>query len=170
MEKVIRGIIEILETARTAAAPGDPLKNVKTIFFGDPVIIAESMLPSIVVMPVSESVSARGTQYDQAEATIRIKLIQNLKETLGASATDTENIKMTEVSIRTFEERDSNGKVKTTTIIGALRSNPELPYQGVPTCQWNGNFDVEYGFTDARGYVAFETSLSIIAKTISDRI
>lgn len=150
MEKVIRGIIEILETARTAAASNDPLKNVKTIFFGDPVIIAESMLPSIVVMPVSESVSSRGTQYDQADATIRIKLIQNLKETLGASSTDTENVKMTEIAVKTFEERDSNGKVKPTTVIGALRSNPELPYQGEKTCEWNGSFNIEYGFTDAR--------------------
>lgn len=33
MEKVIRGIIEILTTARTAAIVGDPIKIVKGIFF-----------------------------------------------------------------------------------------------------------------------------------------
>lgn len=170
MEKIIRGILEILEAAKTAAEPTDPIKKVKSFFFGDPIIIPASMLPAIVVSPVSENVTARGTGVDQADSTIKIKLIQNLKDDLGASAVDPENVKLTENAVRLFEERDTNGKIKPVSIVGAIRSNPEIPYQGVATCQWNGAFSIEYGFTDSRGYVAFETNLNIIAKTISDRL
>ena len=170
MEKIIRGILEILEAAKTSAESTDPIKGVKSFFFGDPILIPASMLPAIVVAPVAESVSSRGTGLDQADATIKVKLVQNLKDDLGASAVDPENVKLTENAVRIFEQRDENGKIKPVSIIGALRSQPELPYQGSASCQWNGSFSLEYGFTDSRGYVAFETNLNIIAKTISDRL
>lgn len=170
MENIIRGIIQILEATKTSAGSTDPIKGVKSFFFGDPVIIPVSMLPAIVVSPVSEQVTARGTAYDQADGTVRVKLVQNLKDNLGASAVDPDNVKLTEQAVRLFEERDSTGKVKPVSIIGALRKNPTLPYNGAKSCEWNGAFALEYGFTDARGYIAFETTLSIITKTLSDRI
>ncbi len=165
----MRGIKEILTAAQAAAQPTDAMSLVKSIFFGDPIIIPESMLPAIVVHPGTSNVTSRGTQMDQEDATIIIKLVQNLKDTLGASEIDSQNVKMTEIALDIFEERDSNDTIKPVTIIGALRKQPEIPYQGKSTCQWNGAFNTAYSFTDSRGYVAFETNMSILAKTISDR-
>jgi len=170
MEKVIRGIVEILTNARTAAITGDPIKIVKGIFFWDPILIPISQLPAIVVAPVSDTITARGTQYDQADATIRVKLVQNLKDDLGSNTLAPENLKLAEYAIQLMEQRDTNGKIKTVSITGALRAQPELPYQWSKSVDWNGSYSIEYGFTDVRWYIAFETTLTIAVKTISDRL
>lgn len=127
METIIRGILEIISNAKTAAPALSPIKSIKAMYFGDPIIINASNLPALIVMPISEQVSSRGTQYDQADSVIKIKLIQDLKQGLGTS-TPTDN-EMTEYALKIFEERDSNGKIKTSSIIGALRAQPSLPYQ-----------------------------------------
>ncbi len=170
MEKVIRWIIEILTAARTSASVWDPIKKVKGIFFWDPILIPLSQLPAIVVAPISDLITARGTQYDQADSTIRVKLIQNLKDDLWSSAIDQENLKLAEYAVQLMEQRDSNGKIKTVSVTGALRAQPELPYQWSSSVQWNGDYNIDYSFTDVRWYVAFETTLTLTAKTISDRL
>lgn len=82
-----------------------------------------------MVAPISDVITARGTQYDQADATIRVKLVQNLKDDLGSSAIAPENLKLAEYAVQLMEQRDTNGKIKTVSITGALRAQPELPYQ-----------------------------------------
>lgn len=61
MKQTIKGIIEILKAAQTAAISTDPIKGVKSFFLGDPILIPVSMLPAIVVAPGTEKVTARGT-------------------------------------------------------------------------------------------------------------
>lgn len=169
MENLVRAVISILEAAKTAAPVGSPIKDVKAFFFGDPVLIPNSQLPAVVVMPDGEEVTARGTAYDQADSRIRVKLVQSVKGLLGQNSADPENVAMAENAIRIFEARNADGSLSAYSVIGALRSDPSLKYQGKSTADWNGAYSMDYGFTDVRGFVAFETSLSMITKKVFSR-
>ena len=167
MEALILAVISILKDARDAAPDDKPIKRVKRVFFGDPVLVAASDLPALVVMPVAQAVTARGTVLDQADSTIKVKLVQSLKDGLGKE--DPETLSMVQDAVRTFEDRDDAGKVAAWSVVGALRAKPTLSLDRTATADWSGNYAVEYGFTAERGFVAFETSLTIITKRISPR-
>lgn len=169
MEPLILAIIDILKAAREAAPDTAPIKRVKRVFFGDPLIVAASDLPALVVMPVSQAVTARGTVLDQADATVKVKLVQTVKDSLGGD--DPETSGMVRDAVRTFEDRDDSGKIAAWSVVGALRAKPRLTYgDGQSAVDWSGNYAVEYAFTAERGFVAFETSLAIITKRISPRL
>lgn len=169
MDEAILGILEILEAAKTSAGSTAPIKKINGFYYGDPILIPASNLPAIVVMPVSDSVTARGTAYDQSDIRIRIKLVQNLKDEMGNTAA-VYNSGLTKNAVDLFQERDENRKLKPESIVGAMRSKPGLPYNGVKSVDWDGQYNITYDFTEIRGYIAFESNLNIMAKIISDRI
>lgn len=86
MEEAILGILDILQDAQTAAGSTAPIKKVNGFYFGDPILIPASNLPAIVVMPVTDNVTARGVGVDQSDIRIRVKLVQNVKDEMGNTA------------------------------------------------------------------------------------
>lgn len=101
-------------------------------------------------MPVASNVKARGVGTDQEDLSIRIKVVQNQKDFLGHD--EEEKSLMTVNGIRLFEERDTTSfeKIKETSIIGALRRNPELLPTGetLGAVQWNGGYSLAFDFVN----------------------
>lgn len=77
MQKVLYALKEALEN--TVANPLSPLHDVKTVFFGDPVLIPEDNLPALIVHPLSTAYTMRGSRYDQKTHSILVSLVYNQK-------------------------------------------------------------------------------------------
>ena len=107
---------------------------------------------------------SRGTEYDQDDAIIKIKLVQNLKNYIGTDNSDEQALEIDAMDL--FSERDSLEKIRDVSIIGALRRNPSF----TDTCQWSGDFSVAYEYVNMSDWVAFETTLTFSVKKISSRI
>lgn len=116
MDEAILGILDILQDAQTAAGSTAPIKKINGFYYGDPILIPASNLPAIVVMPVTDNVTARGVGYDQSDIRIRIKLIQDLKAELG-NTTSVYNSGLTKTAVNMFQERDANRKLKPESIV-----------------------------------------------------
>lgn len=77
MQKVISAIKQLLEIS--TQNNDSPLKDIKKVFFGDPILIPESDLPAITIQPISSDYTMRGSQYDQKNHRIEIRLLYNAK-------------------------------------------------------------------------------------------
>lgn len=169
MEKILLAIKQILDGLKAADTAKRGLGIVRRVIIGNPVLIPASSLPIIAIYPQSTRVTGRGVQYDQADSVIKIKLVQNVKNFLGDS--DAKEILDLEINaIRIFEDRDSLEKIAETSIIGALRKNYDFPYEGNPTCEWNGDYDLSFDWVNMENWVAFESTLSVSVKKLSDRL
>lgn len=104
MENIIRGAMQIIVAAQAAAVTGAPIKAIKQVIFGNPVLIPSSSLPVLACYPVTSHVYTRGVAQDQEDATFKVKLIQNLKDYLN-DGNDLNQL-MEQTAIRIFEERD----------------------------------------------------------------
>lgn len=171
MDKLITAVKSILETTITAAkATGEDyqIAKIKSIFWWDPIIFPTSNLPALVIMPRQSDVTARGVWVDQADRSFQIKYIQSIGDTVGADKIDPEKIVMYEEACKLFEMSESD-KISIYSIVWALRKNPKFTVDNVDHADWNGNYSINYEFTNIRGYIAFETTLTIMCKKLSDR-
>jgi len=116
MHQTILAIKDALE-AQTVSGP---LQRVKRVYYGDPILIPETSLPAICILPQASSLSSRGTKYDQTDMQIRVKLVQNLKQDMGASG---DNVKLAENAVSMMETRDAQGNL-TGGILYAIRADP----------------------------------------------
>lgn len=161
MHQTILAIKDALE-AQTVSGP---LQRVKRVYYGDPILIPETSLPAICILPQASSLSSRGTKYDQTDIQIRVKLVQNLKQDMGASG---DNVKLAENAVSMMETRDTQGNL-TGGILYAIRADPLMSLGGQPTVTWSGNIDIDYSFTDIRGYIAYECTATTSFKLIHNR-
>lgn len=83
MENIIRGAMSVVTNAYNAASAGSPIKGIKQMIFGNPIMLAASSLPALAFYPSQSHVYTRGVATDQMDATFKIKLIQNLKDYLN---------------------------------------------------------------------------------------
>lgn len=78
MQRVIQAVQQLLKVS--AQDSQSPLFGVKKVFFGDPIAIPESDLPSIAIQPVWTGYSMRWSRVDQKVHEIEIRLIYNAKD------------------------------------------------------------------------------------------
>lgn len=87
---------------------------------------------------------------DQADRSFQIKYIQSIADTSGADKVDPEKVIMYEEACKLFEERDTDGNISIYSIVGALRKNPKFVVDNISHADWNGNYSVNYEFTNIR--------------------
>ena len=78
-EYVILAIKQLLDTARQAATT-NPLKEIKAVYYGDPVVIPQSNLPCLCIIPGTAQTVPRGSRYDSRTGEVRIKVVFTVKD------------------------------------------------------------------------------------------
>lgn len=160
MDNVIKAIITLLKAKIVTATK--PIKLVKKVFYGDPILIPTADMPSIFVTPVSSQITARGNRIDNREGSITIKLVFNIKDDIGW--TDPEKISWTEKAVQIMEEING-GKYHDESIMGILRSNPTLN----GTVEMITSNSIEYAFEGKRDTPTYEATMKVNFIGVWDR-
>ncbi len=95
----------------------------KTFMIDNPALIPESALPCLAIVPVSTDTILADTGRDIHTHTIEIRLIINaVTEVQGKR----DQMIGTQFLTETMEKKDSDGKLKSNTILGVLREDLKL--------------------------------------------
>lgn len=95
-------------------------KRIKMYYYGDPLVLAVSNLPAVVVENRSSRISQTATGVDEADNTYSIKLIMNKKDEIGKNP---EEMVLQRTMADILMGVDSNNQYKANTIVGILRNN-----------------------------------------------
>ncbi len=173
---VIKALQQLYETA--VADASSPLHDVKRVIFGDPQKIPESCLPAITIMPVSSDYTLRGSQYDQRDHTIEVRLVFNQRKFFDCDLTIAKDNKvfLVEDAIEKAERFTSASAQANSdnTLAGVIEKNICLPYT-------DGNGDtvivselakvetINYTLEQRRAFPSFEIVLTMSAITVGNR-
>lgn len=172
---IIKAMQQLYENA--VADTSSPLNDVKLVIFGDPQKIAESNLPAITIMPIGSDYTQRGSQYDQREHRIEVRLVFNQRNFFDCDLNSPKNNKvfMVEDVIEKAEKftTPSAQANSDNTLAGVIEKNTCLPYTSngdtVIVSELARVETIEYTLEQRRGFPSFEIVMSVTATTIGNR-
>ncbi len=164
-EYVILAIKQLLDAA-IAAATTQPIKGIQIVYYGDPVVIAQSNMPCLCIIPGSAQAAPRGSRYDNRTGEVKIKLVFSVKDDIWGANQDI--IGWTQKAVQIIEKMDGQ-KYHAESIMGILRANQGLPYNGNDTVQTTQAVNVEYRFENQRGWPTFEATITVQYLAVWDR-
>lgn len=173
MEYCLASIVQLL---RAAIKDSDsPLYGIRSVYEGDPVKVPETLLPALVVHPV-ESIpdeNNKGTRLSRMNHQLKITLVYNLKEYLGANAKDANRVESVVQSIRRMEATGIDHKPAAKSVRGVILNNPFLPLTlsggtSFNTAHTTALGRTSYDFTRDRGFPAYEVSQFVNAVVVGD--
>lgn len=97
-----------------------PINRVRKFYIGDITMVPQSVLPCITISPVKTDINVIDNQRDAFTQSIDIALIIDVKKDLSSDLSITTG---TEFLLKTMEEEDGAGQLKTDTILYILRHN-----------------------------------------------
>lgn len=136
----------------------------KAIYYGENFIPAKSEVPFVEVIPVSTNMSNHGTNSMMNEMTITIKSKDIIKNFLTAN-TDKEVLTHVQTMVKRMEERDANGKPKSTTILGVLHDNRKISNK----VHINNIGTIDYTTESLNGSLFLTASITITANVVTLR-
>jgi len=159
MHNAIQAIITLLTASLTA-------NTYKYIYYGPNLVPALAELPCVEVIPISESMTNRGTQTMMNELTIRIVVKDSLKKFV-TNDTNKSTVAHVETFIKRIGERDSaKGRPDAATILGILHDNRQL----TNTVHINDIGTVNYSFDKTQdGSYIIQADVEVTAQFISNR-
>lgn len=83
MEEIIDRLIQEIKTLTSLTRADGGLADVlevKSVYFGDPGIIPQSLMPSVMVEPIAESPNGETTSYDKRFLEVNILLMIDARE------------------------------------------------------------------------------------------
>lgn len=166
MYEPITAIQEILKAA--VADESSPLNWIKKVYFGDPVIIPESSLPALCVIPKSDEYDRRWSRYDQKEHIIEIRLVYNQKSYFGKSQSDPENVFVVEDALLKIGEVSSHS-TDALTVCWLIQQHPTLQYSWWYASEDCRVLSVTYELTEMRWYNTYEAIVQVRVTVIGDR-
>jgi len=75
MDKVLSAVKQLLEAS--VQQSWSPLSDIKKVYYGDPITVALSDCPALIVRPKSTEYVPRGNQYDQKKYNVEVVLVYN---------------------------------------------------------------------------------------------
>jgi hypothetical protein len=151
-ESTIKEIISLLEEN-----VHEDLK--RPFYFGDPLQVPSSMLPTVAVDMVSGESPQGPTGHDEQLETLQIKVLVDKRPDLGRSSG---KVVALEELIKFVEEVDSStGRYKTNTILGVLRKNLSLEKTSI-----GNDISWEYGVLERQNILTAECWITINVKKI----
>ena len=131
MDGVIQQIITLLNANLTGYTG---------IYYGENFVPEQAIYPFVEVIPVGTSVENIWTGgLINNTFSVRIQIKDSLKKTLNAN-TDRTTVQYLQNLVKRFEERDGNGDLLSTTVLGVLTNNLQL----TDTVNIVGDWDVSY--------------------------
>ena len=112
----------ILSELKTKLSTAIGSNLIKSYYQGEVVVVPQSYLPALMIFGNSTEVVAKSTAKDQYKYDITIRVVIDLKAYLSEAGTG-DTIKAQQAIINLMEERNTNGTLKTTTVLGTLRAN-----------------------------------------------
>jgi len=168
MHEPITAIQEILKTA--VADDDSPLYWIKKVYYGDPVIIPESSMPALCVVPIDDEYTRRWSRYDQKEHTIEIRLVYNQKSYFGKSQSDPDPEKVFVVEDALLKiGKVSSHSTDALTVCWLIQKNPRLTYTWWDAAEDSRVLRVTYGLTEMRWYNTYEAIVRVIVTVLGDR-
>ena len=135
MNRIIDRIITILEA--NVKTP----RNIKKVYKGDPVFIPNVNMPAITVNPQETRIIRLDSCQDYKEQIISIVVILDARTYFNTSDSETGLFELAKI----MEEEESTGRIKSDTILGALRENF---YDDRAYIHKTENESVSYGFAE----------------------
>lgn len=175
MDKVLFAIQQIIQKSVDEQKLSNvwPNRDVKRVFLWDPVNIAESITPAVVVQPMSTWYNMRGSQYDEKDCMIEIRVVINAKAFFNDTGVHTDTITAVRDMVLRLEQ---SGEVQDTiwdSLAGLIQKNTCLKYDvDWVEYRWavlSQVLSVEYTFNKARWYPTYEWVMKVRAKTIWNR-
>ena len=169
MEQIMLAIQQLLNNSKLQA--WEPLSDIISIFFWDPITIPASNMPCICISPVWTDYDMRWNRYDQKNHSIDIKLVYNAKDHFKGTP-DRNEVGAVRDSIKKIE-KSTNQSTNEYTICWTIQSNTRLPYKDnwveTNTCILAKITNVSYWLTDNRWFPAYEVITSVSVTAIWDR-
>lgn len=174
MELVLEALRQLYEAA--IIVPDSALHGVKTVFYGDPVEVAESDLPALIVRPgvTDYNHQKSGTRYDRKVHAVDTVLLFSKSQYMSKHPTDARKVKGVYEAVRMAEKVDTSGKTAATSVCGVIQGNPSLPYRDESNVLRQAAIsglvqNVRYEFTTNRNAPIFEVVVSSLFEVQGDR-
>ena len=142
---------EIIEAIRTLLK--DTLgATYQKYYYGEIRVISQIVLPCIEVIPLTSTITNRGTGgMANNEFRVQVNIKNTLKKYLGGKKSDTV-LEHVQDLVKKMEDRDSDGNIKSDTVLGVLHDNLQLSN----TANINGDWQITYDEIDlGDSYITF---------------
>ena len=121
MKRQIESIAQILEAKILESTEGEPLKTIKNVYRGDPVVIPRSSLPAIVVRTPNAAIDRRDNIRDQRIYAVQIRYVFDVRGSMWDS--DQKNNAFEIQANDLFIEENEDGSLKDNCLCNILRAN-----------------------------------------------
>jgi len=152
MNLIVDKIIQVLKDTL-------PDKKIKNYFFGDIGEVAASMVPAVMVMPVTSVYEAKYTGYDLVRHTVTIVVVDDAKKYFSKSPQEASGVKEL---VKLVEGVDDNGALLTSSIAYVLRNKIKL--DGAVT-EGLKDLSSRYGFRPRGEFLGLEAEITGTALT-----
>ncbi len=133
MNEIINTIRTLLSTTLTT--------TYKKYYYWEIRVPSQSIMPFIEVIPISTTITNRGTWWmTNNEYQIWVSIKNTLKKYL-AQNTDTEILAHVEDLVKKMEDRETNWDLKDATVLGVLHNNLKLSDKANIMWDWNITYD-----------------------------
>ena len=158
MNELITNLVSLLQTAFTT--------TFKSYNYGLIVSPGDKSLPMVCVSPVSTEVINSGTVKDQNSFTVKVTVLASLKQYLNNVAGEGNTLDALQALVEWCEDRDANGAVKTTSIVGVIRQN--ITASGAVL--FNNEIKIDYDdYLDSADFPKIKATLTFTAISRSNR-
>lgn len=131
-------------------------KRIKSYYFGDPLIIPVSNLPSVIVSKRSSEVSQGATGLDEADKVYSIKVVMSKKDEMGKNPSE---VAVQRTISDIVEGTDGSNNWTATSIMGVLRK-----YFTLGDTIEDQTIAIEYFLTERGELVTEEAEITINIK------
>lgn len=134
---------EILDQLRSTFATAFST-SFTTYFKGKQEIPAQDDLPILMVYPVSTNQTHSGTVRDDVKYNIGVEIQLNMKQYFDSVNGQGTKLDALEALMKLVEERESDGDLKTSTVMGIINANIAISNKVLYTDNLNVNYDPYY--------------------------
>jgi hypothetical protein len=121
--------------------------DIKSYYQGEPIRIANSMLPCLIISKTATNAGPLSNSQDGHEIGLRITIITDVRKDLSSEESDTEIVKGVASLYDLMEGRNADYSLKSTSILDILRSNIEVDIGNNLRTDLGSITRVDYGST-----------------------
>lgn len=164
MDKVLIALAELYGAA--VKVEGSMLRDLKSIYEGEPTKIPESDCPALIIQPRATQYrhDKSGSQYDVRDGGVRLTLVLKRKDHYASNYGNDGKAKKVFVEVKAVqmtEGTDDSQHADVTSVVGVVQNNQRLPYSGGEASSMALIDAVEYDVPPPRprGFDSYEVTI-----------